>query len=90
MSPSLTLPSLLRKTLADWNIVLVYYFEVSVEDFQIVKRFQAFSDLDENIPNVWFWNELPLFLVFEYFLKQITVVDVFHYDARNNICEQKP
>jgi hypothetical protein len=52
-----------------------------MEDFKVMKGFEAFGDLDEDVPDFRLRDELALLLAIEDFLEEIAVIDVLHDDA---------
>lgn len=46
-----------------------------------MQRFESSDDLDENVPNLLFFNIGFSFLVVAYFLKYIAVIGILHYQA---------
>jgi hypothetical protein len=49
-------------------------FQISMENFDIMQRFQASDDLNEYLPNVVFLYVLLVLLMSRDFLEQITVI----------------
>lgn len=49
-----------------------------MENFSIMKSFETPNNLDENVPNFLFFDISFSFLIGADFLKNITVISVFH------------
>ena len=52
-----------------------------MKNVEIVKRFEASDDLDDNLPNVFFLHELLVSLTLTNPLKYIAIISIFHDDA---------
>jgi len=55
-----------------------------MEDFHVMERFKASYNLNEYFPNDILRNVLLLFLMSSDLLKQVTIVWVFHHDAKKS------
>lgn len=52
-----------------------------MENTKIMKRFEAFYNLEQYLPNYFFLHELFVILAFNYLLKHVPVVCVLHHYA---------
>ena len=57
------------------------YFDVSVEDFEVVELFESFEHLNEDVPDELFFEGLGRLLLFGYSSREIAVVCKFHHNA---------
>ena len=57
-----------------------------MEDVHIVERFQSLYDLDENAPNIVFFEVGLFLLVLCNFLEEISVVSILHHNTKLNRC----
>ena len=56
-------------------------FHIPMEDFPIMQGLETSDNLDENIPNLLFFDIGLSFLIVTYFLENVTIVCVLHYQA---------
>jgi hypothetical protein len=52
-----------------------------MQNFEIVQGFQAFHNLDEDIPDIGFVKHLILFLLLNDLLVEVAIVGELHHDA---------
>jgi hypothetical protein len=52
-----------------------------MEDVHIVKRLETSYDLNENPPYLLFRDVMLALGALSYFLKQISIINILHYDA---------
>ena len=55
---------------------------ISVQYFSIVKSFEPAHDLDKNVPNLLFFYIGFTLLIIAYFLEDISVISIFHYETK--------
>lgn len=59
-------------------------FQVAVEDVDVVKSLETSDNLDEDAPDLVFGYVMLVLGALSYFLKQVSVIHVFHDDAANH------
>ena len=57
------------------------YFDVSMQNSQVMKLFESKKDLGEDVPDIVFLKILSFPLVLENFLQQVSTITILHYDA---------
>ena len=60
-----------------------------MQNLPVMQSFEPSYDLDENVPDLFFFDIGFTFLIVANFLKHITVVGIFHHKAGSNIIVKK-